>query len=150
MKKNAKKHSLTSFRLWKKNDSGKWIHYNSIFDYADKSSLEYMSACKLIQRGWTPYAIAGKPGITTPLNLELVDTRTLDEYLKEKDPMSFVAGECIKEFLNKPSRKYIEVSSPPESKIVADLALQKAIEDYKNGKYVLPHLLKKVLEHHAK
>ncbi|AND75663.1 hypothetical protein [Nostoc phage A1] len=148
MKKTAKKYSLTSFKLWK-NINGKWCFYNAIFDHSDKSSLSYMSACKLINRGWTPYPIAGKPGITSPLNLELVDTKPLDEYLKEKDPVSFVAGECIKEFLNKPVRKYTDVFTP-ESTNVADLALQKAIEDYKNGKYVLPHLLKKVLEHYAK
>ncbi|QVQ57106.1 hypothetical protein ELBI_101 [Anabaena phage Elbi] len=149
MKNSKKKYSLTSFRLWKQSENGKWHSYNAVFDYADKDSLGYMSACRLMSRGWTPYAIAAKPGMTfKPLELELVDTSPLDDYLREKDPVSYIAGQCIREYLQKPrsnENQMISVNTP-ESKKASDLALEKAIQDYKAGKYVLPHLLKKVLE----
>ncbi|XAI95744.1 DNA methylase [Dolichospermum phage Dfl-JY23] len=44
------------------------------------------------------------------------------------------------------AEKRLSLLNPPESKTAFDLALQKAREDYKHGRYVLPHLLKKVLE----
>ncbi|XAI95743.1 hypothetical protein [Dolichospermum phage Dfl-JY23] len=147
MKKNIKNHSLTSFKLWKQNDNGKWYFYNAVFDYADKSSLGYMSACKLISRGWKPYAIAAKPSSSfKPLDLELVDTKPLDDYLKNLDPVSNVAGQCMREFLQKPRKPEQQSIYTPESKTAFDAALEKAKRDYKEGKYVLPHLLAKVLE----
>ncbi|AND75664.1 DNA methylase [Nostoc phage A1] len=58
---------------------------------------------------------------------------------------SYIGCEISEEYLAI-AEKRLSMLTPPESINVADLALQKAREDYKNGRYVLPHLLKKVLE----
>lgn len=146
--KKIKKFSPNAFKLWK-HDGKKWYTYNAVFDSGEKDSLQYLRACRMVDKGWIPFAIAAKPDRHQPLELEMVDTGKLDSILTELDPLGKQAGEAIKEFMNSP-RKHVE---PPESlnpiveKKVYDLALEKAIQAYKNGSWVSPHLLPKVINH---
>ncbi|QLF85068.1 DNA methylase [Nostoc phage YongM] len=58
---------------------------------------------------------------------------------------NYIGCEISQEYLAI-AEKRLSMLTPPESINAGDLALQKAREDYKKGRYVLPHLLKKVLE----
>ncbi|AND75568.1 hypothetical protein [Nostoc phage N1] len=142
--KSVKKYSTTAFKLWKKNDKGKWIFYNAVFDYADITDLNYQSACRLIKKsGWIPYAIAAIPEKHQPIQLPSSDYQALESHLKEIDPVSQIVGDAVKKFLNKPKVKKTE--TPGINKKAYDLALERAIQAYKHGEWVSPHLLPKVI-----
>jgi hypothetical protein len=138
MRKPKKKYPLTAFQLWKRDHKGKWHHYNQIFDYSDVTTYDYMNACKMMVRGWIPYSMIMTPG-GEPLQLEMVDYAPLEEMLRETDPIGVIAGDAIREFIQKTPvdarRKFT-----PES--VTKIALAIAQDAKQNGQFVPKHLLK--------
>lgn len=153
---------ISEFVLWKRNESGKWNKYNGIFPNTP-ASIAYQRAIRLIRNGWIPYAKKDKPGIHTPLqiNADTADTSEL-ENLINSDTVSIEAGKAFSEFYHDYSQREtakrqaaikakletIQGAIEFEPDLLSEIkqrAIRQAVEAYKAGKPIPPHLVNEVI-----
>jgi len=142
MKKQQKSYPVTAFKLWKHDPVRGWYHYNQVFDSSDMTTYGYMSACKMMSHGWIPYGLAMIPGKHEPLQLEIVDYAPLDEMIKESDPIGVIAGDAIREFLQKTPVDGRRKNSLGAPKQVLNRVIAIAQDAQQNGQCIPKHLLK--------
>lgn len=151
-------------RLWKKNEN-KWVFYSRVYfiplDYTPASE-EIQIIARMVQRGWIPYNADYKKISDTTLpvkyNWQEIDITKYEEKLKQLDPISNNCGKAFTRFANdyanKPRQKKDKHADdtvfiiPEEFKIIAaTTALEKAVRDYKAGKFVPEFLLQDVFSY---
>lgn len=143
----TKKYSVNDFRLWK--NDGKWYFYSTVFSLENKQSLSYQNALRLIDRGWIPYQASQHPETGYPLKLE--GSYEELENIINQDTNLILAGKFASEFINRTpeeKKKKQELHQDDVSFLedVEKKALAIAIERFKKGLSVPPHLAAKVIK----
>lgn len=144
-----KKYNVNDFRLWK-NDGRKWYFYSTVFSLENKQSLSYQNALRLIDKGWIPYQANQHPETGYPLKLE--GSYEELENIINQDTNLILAGKFASEFINRTpeeKKKKQEILHQDDVKFLEDVekkALAIAIERFKKGLSVPPHLAAKVIQ----